>query len=43
MGHRKVVGYAGNASVRRELAENGVDFIEIEEAQLIRGFGGPVV
>jgi len=41
VGPRKVVGYAGNARVRRELAENGVDLIEIEEAELIRGFGGP--
>jgi arginine deiminase len=38
---RKVVGYGGNARVKRELAENGVDLIEIEEAELIRGFGGP--
>jgi arginine deiminase len=38
---RKAVGYAGNARVKRELAENGVDLIEIEEAELIRGFGGP--
>jgi arginine deiminase len=41
VGPRKVVGYAGNARVKRELAENGVDLIEIEEAELIRGFGGP--
>jgi arginine deiminase len=38
---RKVVGYAGNARVKRALAENGVDFIEVEETELIRGFGGP--
>jgi arginine deiminase len=38
---RKVVGYAGNARVKRELTQNGVDLIEIDEAELIRGFGGP--
>ena len=41
IGPRKVVGYAGNARVRREFSENGVDFIEIEGSELIRGFGGP--
>ena len=41
LGPRKVVGYAGNARVRREFSENGVDFIEIEGSELIRGFGGP--
>jgi len=41
IGPRKVVGYAGNARVKRELTENGVDFIEIDGAELIRGFGGP--
>jgi len=41
IGPRRVVGYAGNARVRRELSENGVDFIEIEGSELIRGFGGP--
>jgi arginine deiminase len=41
VGPRKVVGYAGNARVRREFSENGVDFIEIEGSELIRGFGGP--
>jgi len=41
IGPRKVVGYAGNARVKRELAESGVDFIEIDGAELIRGFGGP--
>jgi arginine deiminase len=41
IGPRKVVGYSGNARVKRELAENGVDVIEIEGAELIRGFGGP--
>jgi len=41
IGPRKVVGYAGNARVKRELAASGVDFIEIDGAELIRGFGGP--
>jgi len=41
IGPRKVVGYSGNARVKRELAENGVDVIEIEGAELIGGFGGP--
>lgn len=41
IGPRKVVGYAGNARVKREFSQNGVDLIEIEEAELIRGFGGP--
>jgi len=41
IGARKVVGYAGNARVKRELVKNGVDFIEIEGSELIRGFGGP--
>jgi len=41
IGPRKVVGYAGNARVRREFSENGVDFIQIEASELIRGFGGP--
>jgi arginine deiminase len=38
---RKAIGYAGNARVKREFAENGVDLIEIEGTELIRGFGGP--
>jgi arginine deiminase len=41
IGPRKVVGYAGNSRVKRELVQNGVDFIEIEGAELIRGYGGP--
>ena len=41
IGPRRVVGYGGNARVKRELTQNGVDLIEIEEAELIRGFGGP--
>jgi arginine deiminase len=38
---RKAIGYTGNARVKRTLAQNGVDFIEIEGAELIRGYGGP--
>ena len=41
IGPRRAVAYGGNARVKRELASNGVDLIEIEEAELIRGFGGP--
>lgn len=41
VGRRKAVGYAGNARLKRELAKNGVDLIEIEGSELIRGFGGP--
>jgi arginine deiminase len=38
---RKAIGYEGNARVKRALAENDVDLVEIEELELIRGFGGP--
>ena len=38
---RKAIGYAGNARVKRALAENDVDLVEIEGSELIRGFGGP--
>jgi arginine deiminase len=38
---RRVIGYTGNARAKRALTENGVDFIEIESAELIRGYGGP--
>ena len=38
---RKAIGYAGNARVKRALTEDGVDLIEIEGAELIRGYGGP--
>jgi arginine deiminase len=38
---RRAIGYAGNARVKRALAENDVDLVEIEGAELIRGFGGP--
>ena len=41
LGPRKAVGYAGNARLRRELAKNRVDLIEVEGSELIRGFGGP--
>lgn len=41
IGPRKVVGYAGNARVKRELLKSDVDLIEIEGSELIRGFGGP--
>jgi arginine deiminase len=38
---RKAIGYTGNARVKRVLREDGVDFIEIDGAELIRGYGGP--
>jgi len=38
---RKAIGYTGNARVKRALVQNGVDFIEIEGTELIRGYGGP--
>ncbi len=38
---RKLVGYAGHARVRRELVKEGVDLIEIEGSELVRGGGGP--
>jgi N-dimethylarginine dimethylaminohydrolase len=38
---RKAVAYNGNARVRRELENKGVDVIEIEGSELIRGSGGP--
>ncbi len=41
LGPRKLVGYAGHARVRRELAKEGVDLIEIEGSELVRGGGGP--
>ena len=41
LGPRKAVAYNGNARVHRELAKNGVDLIEIEGSELIRGSGGP--
>jgi arginine deiminase len=41
LGARKAIAYNGNARVRRELVKNGVDLIEIESSELIRGSGGP--
>ncbi len=41
LGPRKLVGYAGHARVRRELGKEGVDLIEIEGSELVRGGGGP--
>ena len=38
---RKAIAYNGNARVRRELLKNGLDLIEIEGSELIRGSGGP--
>ncbi len=41
LGPRKVIGYAGNERVRRLLAAEGVDVIELEGSELVRGGGGP--
>jgi arginine deiminase len=41
LGPRKAIAYNGNTRVRRELVKNGVDLIEIEGSELIRGSGGP--
>lgn len=41
LGPRKLVGYAGHARVRRALVKEGVDLIEIEGSELVRGGGGP--
>ncbi len=41
LGPRKLVGYAGNSRVRRLLVDEGVDFIELEGSELLRGGGGP--
>jgi len=41
IGPRKAIAYDGNARVRRELANNGVDLIEINGSELLRGAGGP--
>jgi len=41
LGARKAIAYDGNARTRRELVRNGVDLIEIEGSELIRGSGGP--
>lgn len=41
LGPRKVIGYGGNTRVKRELERDGVDFIEFDGSELIRGGGGP--
>jgi arginine deiminase len=41
LGPRKLVGYSGNARVRSMLTKEGVDFIETEGSELVRGGGGP--
>ena len=41
IGPRKAVGYAGIDRVKRLLIQSGVDLIEIEGSELIRGGGGP--
>jgi arginine deiminase len=41
IGSRKAVGYAGIDRVKSLLIQNGVDLIEIEGSELIRGGGGP--
>lgn len=41
LGPRKLVGYAGHARVRRLLRDEGVDLIEVEGSELVRGGGGP--
>jgi len=41
IGPRKAVGYAGIDRVKRLLMQSGVDLIEIEGSELIRGGGGP--
>lgn len=41
LGPRKLVGYAGHARVRREMRQEGVDLIEVEGSELVRGGGGP--
>lgn len=41
IGPRKAVGYTGIDRVKRLLIQSGVDLIEIEGSELIRGGGGP--
>ena len=41
IGPRKAVGYAGIDRMKRLLIQSGVDLIEIEGSELIRGGGGP--
>jgi N-dimethylarginine dimethylaminohydrolase len=41
LGPSKLVGYAGNARVRNMLTKEGVDFIEVDGSELLKGGGGP--
>jgi arginine deiminase len=41
LGPSKLVGYAGNVRVRNMLTREGVDFIEVDGSELLRGGGGP--
>ena len=41
LGPRKVIMYAGNARVAREMEKEDVDAIEIDGSELVRGGGGP--
>jgi N-dimethylarginine dimethylaminohydrolase len=41
LGHKKLVGYSGNIRVRNMLTKEGVDFIEADGSELLRGGGGP--
>lgn len=41
LGPRKVVIYAGNTRVAREMVKHDVDTIEIDGSELVRGGGGP--
>jgi len=41
IGPRKAVGYAGIDRVKRLLIQNGVDLIEVDGSEFIRGGGGP--
>jgi arginine deiminase len=41
LGPRKLVGYAGHARVRKMMNDEGVDLIEVEGSELVRGGGGP--
>jgi arginine deiminase len=37
----RVAGYAGNARVKARVEREGLDFLEIEGSELLRGAGGP--
>jgi arginine deiminase len=41
LGPRKVLGYSGNARVRKLLTDEGVDVVDTEGSELVRGGGGP--